>query len=296
MELKIYNPTENGFIKEIEWNHEEIKKEVAEKVEIYKNLVYTEDDVKSAKEDRAKLNKFVTVLETKRKEIKKQCLEPYEKFEKQMKEITAIVNEPIGIIDKQLKEYEEIKKAEKRGQLVEHFAGKNNFDWLEFEKIFDQKWLNASVSLKRAQTEIEEKLAKINDELEVLSKIPEFSFEAIEVYKSCLDLLKATNEAQRMSEIAKCKAEEKARRKAEEEARAEAEAKRKAEEAEREAIEEAVAEDVAVEFEPVPETETKSVEEVIERKWINFSAFISVDDAKALKEFFEARNIEFKRI
>ena len=31
MELKIYSPTEDGFIKAIEWNHEEIKNEVAEK-------------------------------------------------------------------------------------------------------------------------------------------------------------------------------------------------------------------------------------------------------------------------
>lgn len=30
MELKIYSPTEEGFLKSIEWNHEEIKREVAD--------------------------------------------------------------------------------------------------------------------------------------------------------------------------------------------------------------------------------------------------------------------------
>ena len=106
MELKIYNPTEDGFIKSIEWNHEEIKKEIAEKVEYYKNLVYTDNQIKEAKADRAALNKFVKALEDKRKEVKKQCLAPYEDFEANMKEIIAVVNEPIALIDSQIKDHE----------------------------------------------------------------------------------------------------------------------------------------------------------------------------------------------
>ena len=273
MELIIYEPSSESFVKEIAWNNEEIKKEVAEKVEVYKNLVYTEDQVKDAKEDRAKLNKFVTALEDKRKEIKKQCLEPYERFEKQIKEITAIVKEPIALIDNQLNEYEAKKKAEKKEQIAEYFAEANTYEWLDLEMIFDQRWLNASLSLTKAKAELDEKISKIGNDLEILSKIPEFSFEATKVYKSCLDLLRATNEAQRMSEIAKRKAEEEARRKAEVEA-----------------IQEAVEEQPAVEVEPVPEVEE------VERQWISFSAYISADDAKALKKFFVLKNIEFKRI
>ena len=38
MELKIYSPTEDGFIQKIEWNFEELKTEIAEKlVPAYKN-------------------------------------------------------------------------------------------------------------------------------------------------------------------------------------------------------------------------------------------------------------------
>lgn len=49
MELKIYSPTEEGFLKSIEWNHEEIKREVAERVRYYKNLAYTDDQIADAK-------------------------------------------------------------------------------------------------------------------------------------------------------------------------------------------------------------------------------------------------------
>ena len=56
MELKIYehNPQE-----EIKWNNEELKAEIAEKVKDYKNLVYTDNQIKDAKADRARLNKLV---------------------------------------------------------------------------------------------------------------------------------------------------------------------------------------------------------------------------------------------
>ena len=69
MELKIYNPQEEGFLKEIDWNYEELKTEIQGKANDYMNLVYTADQVKDAKKDRANLNKFVEALESKRKEI-----------------------------------------------------------------------------------------------------------------------------------------------------------------------------------------------------------------------------------
>ena len=98
MEFKIYNPQEEGFLKEIDWNYEELKTEIQGKANDYMNLVYTADQVKDAKKDRANLNKFVEALESKRKEIKKQITEPYSAFEKQEKELVGIVNKAIANI------------------------------------------------------------------------------------------------------------------------------------------------------------------------------------------------------
>lgn len=67
MEFKIYNPQENGFLQKIDWNYEELKTEIQKKANDYMNLVYTADQIKDAKKDRAKLNKFVTALENKKK-------------------------------------------------------------------------------------------------------------------------------------------------------------------------------------------------------------------------------------
>lgn len=39
MELRITNPEENGFLKEIQWNQEEVKSWVAARVQDYKTMV-----------------------------------------------------------------------------------------------------------------------------------------------------------------------------------------------------------------------------------------------------------------
>ncbi len=114
MELKIYSPTEDGFIKAIEWNHEELKAELAERMQEYSTVVYGADQIKEAKADRAKLNKFLKALEDKRKEVKKQVMEPYDKFEAQMKELTGLVSAAIASIDGQVKGYEEQQQEEKK--------------------------------------------------------------------------------------------------------------------------------------------------------------------------------------
>ena len=81
MELEIYNPTKENTVKQIDWNFEELKKEITEKAEMYGSLVYTDENIKEAKADIAKLNKFIKVLEDKRKDVKKMMLEPYTQFE-----------------------------------------------------------------------------------------------------------------------------------------------------------------------------------------------------------------------
>lgn len=268
MELKI---NDYQLPEKISFNYEEIKSEVAEKVKHYANLVYTEDQIKDAKSDRATLNKFVKALEDKRKEIKKQCLEPYEKFEAQMKEIIAIVNEPIAMIDNQVKEYEELKKSEKLANIQAYFDEKNTYDFLKLDDIMNHKWLNASVSMKSIQEAIDERLLQIAKDIATLSTLPEFGFEATEVYKTTLDVNKAINEAKRMSDIAKAKAE----------------AKKQEEVAPKTPIGQAIESIERQAFEQCNEQP---------KQWVSFSALLSTEDALALKEFFNSRNIQFKAI
>lgn len=279
MELQIYSPSEDGFIKEITWNHEEIKKEVAEKVSFYADLVYTDEQIQDAKADRAKLRKFVAALDAKRKEIKKQCLAPYESFEKQMAEILQIVNKPILMIDAQVKEYEESKRAEKREAIQAYWYTLLNDNkipaGITFNHLFDEKWLNASVNIKTVCKEMLAKLEQIEKDLATLAEMPQFAFEATEVYKNTLDINKAISEGRRLSEIQMRKAEA-------ERLKAEQEAARIAEQKKAPAV--------------TNINDPEDIENAPKKQWVLFSALLSTEDAYALKEFFNSRNIEFQAV
>lgn len=292
MELKIISPSPEGFVKAIEWNHEEIKQEVAAKVEYYKNLVYTDDQIKEAKKDRATLNKFMEALESKRKEIKKQCMEPYNDFEARMKEITAIVAEPIALIDSQVKEYEEKQKAEKQEAIKSRFTAAGFYTFVTLEQIFNPKWLNASVSMKKIEEELNEKRIQIEKDVQSISNLPEFSFEAMEHYKNTLDLAGAIREGQRLADIQKRKAEQEAER-----ARQEAEkaAEMAAQQEQAETMNKASGSVPAENFMQPPAEEPQAPAEQ-EKRWISFAALLSTEDALALKEFFNSRSIKFKAV
>lgn len=207
MELKI-NAIETTNA--INFNFEELKNEITTKSELYKNMVYTDDTIKTAKEDRASLNKFIKALEDKRKEVKKQCLEPYNNFEKQVKELVRIIQEPVTLIGEQITEFEEREKAAKREE-VERLFNEAEFEpFVRLEQIFDPKWLNKSASLKSIAAELKNIAERIKSDLAVLNEISEFQFEATETYKDTLDISKAIAEKNRLVEMQKRKAEHEA--------------------------------------------------------------------------------------
>lgn len=288
MELKIKQPT---FPEVIEFNFDELRQEIVNRVAMYSNLVYTEEQVKQAKADRANLNKFVKALSDERIKVKKQCLQPYEAFEAKVNELVRIVQEPIALIDEQVKGYEEKQKQEKlekiKGYWLEVLQADKVPEAITFNQIFNEKWLNASVSMKSIQEEIDAQLDQIAKDLSTLSNLPEFGFEATEVYKSTLDLNRALNEGKRLSEMQKRKAEHEA-----EQARlaAEAEAKKQAEcpvvEVETHVVECGVTGSIKAEV----------VKEAPAKQWVSFRVQLTVDEARELKKFFDDRAILFEAI
>ena len=217
MELKILSPQEGGFVKEIQWNNEELKAEISEKMQDYKNLVFTEETIKEAKKDRANLNKLKNAFEDERKRIKKLCMAPYDEFEKQVKELIALIDEPIRLIDSQIKEVEEKRRSDKRKEIEALFPTIGFQAFVTLDMIWDEKWLNATVSMTKVEEQMKTRMYQIGDDVFTIHSLPEFSFEAMEVYKKTLDLTKAIQEGQRLSEIQKRKAayEEEQRKKEE---------------------------------------------------------------------------------
>lgn len=286
MELKIISPGENGFLKEIQWNQEEVKAWVAARVQDYKNIAYTEDQVKDMKKDRADLNKLRTAFESERKRLKKVCMEPYNLFEQQVNEVVALIDEPIQLIDSQLYELEEIRKQQKKKDIEALFYTIGFQTFVTLDNIFDQKWLNASVSLGKIEEQMKSIMYKIGTDVATIGNLPEFSFEAMEVYKKTLDLNKAILEGQRLAEIQKQKQqyEEEQKRIAEEKARQEEQ-------------EQSVLAEVVEETAPVEEKVDASPEPVRpDLVRMDFRVWCTKEQLMDLREYLIAHQIKFGRV
>lgn len=271
MELKV---NEVQLPDQLTFNYEELKQELAEKVSMYEAIVYTDDNIKTMKEDRAKLNKLKKALNDERIRREKEYMKPFNEFKTKIDELIGIIDKPVSMIGAQLMKYEEELKVKKGEEIDKLFDSMGFPDFVELEMLFDRRWFNSSISLKKIGEELKSELNRINDDISTLSNLPEFSFEATEVYKSTLDINKAIAEGKKLAEIAKAKAVHEAGIKAREEEQARVD----------------------------DETEVKEQATVAKQvendnaQWINFSACLTVEQAKELKQFFNSRGIKFRAI
>lgn len=236
MEFRLINPTEDGFLRVIKWNKEELEEAVRQKIASYDNVVYTEDSMKQAKADRAELNKLAKAIEERRKMVKKIINEPYEVFESELKEILALIQEPVGIIDRQVKAFEEQQKEEKKKSIKKSYDEVigNLAEVLPFERVFDIRYLNQTYKLATAQVEVKTKVEKVRTDMETIDSLDsKYKLNAKDVYIKTLDLSKALAENKRLSDLEE-KLESEKRRKAEEKAEEE---RAKVEEEQRKALE-----------------------------------------------------------
>jgi hypothetical protein len=247
------------------FNYDELKAELTEKAKTYETLVYTEKTVGEAKTDRANLNKLKKALNDERIRREKEYLEPFADFKAKMNEIIGIIDKPVQIIDAQVKAFENAEKEQKKAEVEKIWESIDHPDWLNLEKIWNEKWLNKTYGVITIENEIRESLKRIDVEISTVNGLAEFGFEAMDVYKQTLDVTRAIAESQRLAEQKKRKEEAETKKAAEENAK-------------------------TPNTEPMPETPKDDA------KWIGFQARLTVPQALELKKFFNDRNIEFKPI
>ena len=269
----------------LEFNFEDLKKALAERMELYRGLVVTEDGIKAAKQDRADLNKLREAIEAKRKEVKKACMAPYTEFEGRVKELVQLVDAPIAAIDGQLKEYEEKRRADKRAEIAaiyEETVGELK-GILPFERLWRDEWYNTAWSMKKIREAIVAAEGKTASDLEVLSTVESEFAEAVRLkYLEALDLNAALAERARLQErAAKLREYEEQRRRA---AEAEAASVPEAEQAE------AAAKD-AGQAEAAP---AMGAEETV--YLLRFECQLTRSQAAELSAWLKDRNISYRRI
>lgn len=148
-------------------NFDKLHEFVAELVAPYKNMVVTEDTVKNAAADRARLRKLRERIDQYRKEIKAECMRPTDEFAEGIKPSLAEIDEAVENIDSGVKKWEAVEVQNKLNGLRAFFDEKNTGPGAEiadFDKIAaaNPKWKNKGYEVKAAQNDIMSALANID--------------------------------------------------------------------------------------------------------------------------------------
>ena len=158
LELRMTTDLATAIPAEIGFNFEELEAELQRRLEHYNHLVVTEDAVKEAKEDLANLRKLREALETRRKDVKKQCEVPYKAFEAKEKRLIALIDAPISAINGQVKKFEDQEREQKRNAIAgiyDELAPENIREIIPLARIMDPTWLNKGTSMKKIREGIE---------------------------------------------------------------------------------------------------------------------------------------------
>ena len=263
----------------IEFNYEELKNEIVSLAGKYTGIAYTEDQIKEAKADKAKLTKLKKAMNDERIRLERDYMAPFTEFKDQVNDLIKIVDGPIKEIDGQLKRYEEDRKARKEEEILHYIDSIGGVPGsIAPEKLFSSKWLNATYSMAAIKGEIDVAVDQIRENLDTLNGLEEFSINAVLVYQDTLSLPAALAEVKRQKNI-RAMNEEAERRRAEREAENRID----------------TAAQIHVTPADPPETRESGPEDDL-RQWVSFAALLTVQQARMLRAFFDTNGIEFKAI
>lgn len=288
-EIRVNVEQKNGVIG---FNFEEIKEKLNSELEIYKNMIFTEESKTEAKKTIASLRKLKKSVNDKKLEVKKSFMIPYTNFEAQVKELDNLIDEPINFINNQVEEFERKRVEEKKALISEIYTEimaehEEASGYLPLQRIYDSKWENATTTKKAITETITERVDHVEKDLGIIRSMgSEFEDKGIEKYKATLELsdaIEVMNQYQKQKEEILRRQEEEAKRKAEEEARKASEA------------------DSVIDtpMQEAPVTQTAPEEKFIEPKPVNNSIVYEIIadpfQIVQLEAFMRENDINFKR-
>lgn len=169
-----------------------ISEKLKEEADYILSLECNEETYKEVKKFKASFNKQYEALDSKRKEVKKQILAPYDEFEKMFNLYIKQVFDPVKAeVSQKVTEVENGLKTTKRLNVLEYFdeyVKAKNVEFLDFADM----GLNINLTVKETalKKEIKEKVDRIASEIEAIANL-ENSTEVLVEYKKCLNMAQA---------------------------------------------------------------------------------------------------------
>lgn len=191
---------------EIQSNFDETRKWLESALAPYTAMVVSEDAIADAKKKRAEINKVKSALDEKRKSVKRQWVQPYLTWEKQVNELIALCDDASKNIDDQVKSFENDAKEQKKAELEKFFnenatAADVDF-YINFEMCFNPKWLNSTVKIETAKEEIDKYIEDTIDDLKTIADLEsDFNEELFTTYKETHDIKSVLARNKALSEM-----------------------------------------------------------------------------------------------
>lgn len=199
-------------------NLDEVQDNIDGLLAMYTGRVYTADEIKGAKADRAQVNKWDKQLADAATTIKKHYLERVDPVLDRIAAMRRQVKEVSAAIDRQVKAVEEGEREDKRRALeliYRDAAGEDLAPLIPFARLLEDRWLNKSVSLAAAGRELRKAVATRREELRMIrTTCGEDAEVCVTEYLRDLSLNDALNECQRRKDARAALAQAEAAREA----------------------------------------------------------------------------------
>lgn len=142
----------------INWNYKDIKDNLIQFLEKYENYVVQEQTLTDDKKTRAELNKISKNIDDFRKVIKVEVSKPIKVFEDQCNELSEMVDDVSNKIDSKVKEFETIKKEEKRREaeeIIKEISTNSELPEDYIKRIeFKENFTNLSITKKQVSDDV----------------------------------------------------------------------------------------------------------------------------------------------
>lgn len=200
------------------WNFEQLNEQLDIELKRFDGVVVSEEQITEAKKARANLNALAKAINDRKIQVKKEFCAPYLDFESKVKILTEKIKKASSSIDIQIKEFDEEEKRKKRVEILRYFE-EMNFNLVNLNQIFDEKWLNKGCSDKQWKEQLSSRIENIKVDLAIIEQmeVPD-KRELKSIYLDILDISRARQEYdQRELNRAKIKASEEEMKKQEQE-------------------------------------------------------------------------------
>lgn len=131
------------------------------------------EDVRQCASERKYLNGLAKQVDERRKAVKAEYLKPLNDFEAKANGVRDRIKEAADRLHAVEKEADEFRRTERAEALAEHYEGFAGLlaPVVPYERLADPRWLNKSVSLKKAVEELEAKVQKVAADWESLKAL-----------------------------------------------------------------------------------------------------------------------------